>query len=192
MQAWVMTLLQGSGAALIGFVGAFVVFHLTRRHEHQRAEIQRRDADADRAAIARLEAVTGVSTASAFLIRDMAMAPFFSVRAVTELLAQTLKLVMVTRQSSPAVSNWAMVQYRLLTQTQVAYRRQWLRPWARRKRLDAWSHHAGQLGGKLVLWQAGDLTDEWFEKDLQRLLDKHPEVAHEAGLAGDAASTAAS
>lgn len=114
------------------------------------------------------EAVAALSIAAAYLIRDLRTPPFFGLGAITDLLAATLRFVMLTRSDHPAVADWALAQYHFLCTKQATYRSRWLLPWGGAKRLNDWSHHAGQLGGKVVEWHVGDVSDEWFAEDLKQ------------------------
>ena len=179
-----MTLLQGSGAAVIGLTSAVLVFWLTRRHDGKRDAAVRAAEAVDRESQSVTDAVAGLSTAAAFLIRDLRTPPFFRLEAITDLLAATLRFVMVTRTAHPAVANWALDQYHMLSTKQATYRSRWFLPWGRAQRLSDWSHHAGQLGGKVVEWHVGDVPDEWFAEDLKErapMGDNHSGVSKDHG-----------
>ena len=163
---WPALLLQGTGAAVIGLTSAVLVFWLTRRH-HEKRDAARRAAEAEeRISQSVTDAVADLSSAASFLVRDLTTAPFFRVEAITELLAATLRFVMVTRPTHPDVANWAMLQFRSLSAKHATYRSQWLVPWGRARRLHGWSDHAGQLAGKVLEWHLGEVPEAWFTEQL--------------------------
>lgn len=169
-----LSLIQGTIGSVLALAGAVFVVLLTIRHERRKDRRRERLDQADRASDRTARAIADIATAAAYVVRDVRHAPFFRITATTDLLAATLRFVLVVNADHPFVADWALAQNQLLNNRMAKYRSRWLIPLGRRRRQEAWSRPLGQLGGQLVSWHTGKIDDEWFASDLMRLRGNPP------------------
>ena len=169
-----LSLIQGTVGSVVALAGAVFVVLLTIQHERRKDRRRELLDQADRVSDRTANAIADIATAAAYVVRDVRHAPFFRINASTDLLAATLRFVLVVNANHPVVADWALAQNQMLNDQMAKYRGRWLLPLGRRRRQEAWSRPLGQLGGRLVLWHTGQIDDDWFAADLMRLRGNTP------------------
>lgn len=99
-----LSLIQGAIGSIVALAGAVFVVLLTIRHEKRKDRRREVLDEADRASERTARAIADIATAAAYVVRDVRHAPFFRITATTDLLAATLRFVLVVNADHPVVA----------------------------------------------------------------------------------------
>lgn len=169
-ELWI-TLLQGSVAAVIGFIALFLVFILTSRKDTKREERRTRADEVSRVRTRTAAAIAEIMTATSGLTRDDRGSRSRSPAPLALHAAAVWRFTLEVSEEHPGVGDWAMDMQNLVTQRRGTAQQWSWTPFRRTRRMNAWAAAAGYLAGQLAVWHTGHLATEWFDEDRKRGLE---------------------